>query len=79
MCEGRKCRHGPSPQRKPFNLSLDVFGVKARLRECDIPYKQIASRAGISSVAVVADVLAGRKRSIYVERALRQLLAEAVR
>lgn len=67
--------HGPSSFRKPFNFALDPFRVKPRLRARDISYRQIADEADVTSVAFVADVLAGRKRSIYVERALFDLLA----
>ena len=78
MGEDQGRRPGPSACRKPFNLHLDPFQVKARLRDRDISYQQIADRAGLSarSVSLVCDVLAGRKRSIYVERAVADLLAE---
>ena len=79
MCEGRICRHGPSVGRKLFNFRLDALAVKEQLRKHDIPYRIIAHRAGIQSPAFVADVLAGRKKSIYVERAVQELLQEAMR
>ena len=76
MCEGRDCRHGPSRQRKPYNLKLDPFGFKRRLRETNISYRDIAHRAGVRSVAFVSDVRGGRKCSWYVEIAARDLLDE---
>lgn len=79
MCEGKDCRHGPSPTRKPFKFLLDPLKIKRFLAQHDIPYRLIAARAGIKSVAFVADVLAGRKRSVYVEQALMTLVQEKLK
>jgi hypothetical protein len=71
-------RRGPSPERvhRAFNLDRDPLGLKGSLARHRIPVRAVAERAGVA-VGTAYDVISGRSRSIYVERAATDLIREA--
>ena len=70
-------QRGPAPDRRPWKLDKDPWGLKADLRRLGISQPQIAARAGVSTAGYVSTVLAGRSQSSYVVRAARALIREA--
>jgi hypothetical protein len=71
-------RRGPSPDRqyRPFNLDRDPLLAKGDMARYQITIQQVADRAGVAYVTA-ANVLSGRRRSVYVERAVVELITEA--